>query len=30
MALLRAFGLDRIYGDEAMPLTRDPFHPSGG
>jgi hypothetical protein len=25
MALLRAFSLDRVYGDEAMPLTRDPF-----
>lgn len=25
MALLHAFGLDRVYGDDAMPLTRDPF-----
>ena len=25
MALLRAFGLDRVYGGDAMPLTRDPF-----
>jgi hypothetical protein len=29
MALLRAFGLDRIYGEEAMPLTRDPLQLSG-
>ncbi len=28
MALLRAFGLDRVYGEDAMPLTRDPF-PTG-
>ncbi|HEY5095258.1 MAG TPA: sulfotransferase [Candidatus Eremiobacteraceae bacterium] len=25
MALLHAFGLDRVYSDDAMPLTRDPF-----
>jgi hypothetical protein len=29
LALLRAFSLDRVYGDEAEPLTRDPFVASG-
>jgi hypothetical protein len=27
MGLLRAFALDRVYGEEAMPLTRDPLDP---
>lgn len=29
MALLRSFDLDRVYGEDAMPLTRDPFAPIG-
>lgn len=27
MGLLRAFGLDRVYNEDAMPLTSDPFQP---
>jgi Sulfotransferase family len=30
MAILRAFGLDRVYGEDSLPLTRDPFEPSAG
>ena len=30
LALLRAFSLDRVYGEEPEPLTRDPFVASGG
>jgi Sulfotransferase family len=30
MAILRAFGLDRVYGEDSMPLTRDPFEAPTG